>query len=80
MSQYTEQHKLASRALYGEEGWRVLSRKHGGGPAWRWKQAGNVTARGQKWLQNQRYDLSVRDYLPQFLSSLLDCKLKVRYK
>ena len=79
MSQYSEKHKRASRALYGEEGWHVMSRKHGGGPAWRWKQAGYVTA-PKSWLNHQAFDLTVRDYLPQFLSSMQDLKLKVRYK
>ena len=79
MSQYSEKHKRASRALYGEEGWHVMSRKHGGGPAGRWKQARNVTE-PKGWLKHQAFDLGARDYLPQFLSSLLDLKLKVRYK
>ena len=79
MSRYTEKHKRASRELYGEEGWHVMSRKHGGGPAWRWKQAGNVTE-PKSWLKNQAFNLGAKDYLRKFLSSLLDKKLKVRYK
>ena len=54
---WTEKHRQAAQALYADEGgWHVMTRKHGGGPAWRWKQAGCVTDPGKR-LQAQRYNL-----------------------
>ena len=76
MSQHTAEMKAAADALYANEGgWHVMTRKHGGGPAWRWKQAGCLHTPKPNWLNNQSCDLAKVDYLPQFLSSILESAL-----
>jgi len=80
MGSFTPANRDAAQALYADEGgWHVMTRKHGGGPSWRWHDVGIVTRPG-KWIKNQRYDLQAQDYLPQYLQSLFDLTLKVRYK
>ena len=77
---YTPAMREAAKAFYADEGgWHVMTRKHGGGPSWRWYDAGNTTKPGT-WLKNQKYDLQADDYLPQYLQSLCGRKLNVRYK
>jgi len=80
MGRFTPAMRDAAQALYADEGgWHVMSRKHGGGPSWRWYDVG-IAQKPGKWIKKQQYDLQAQDLLPQYLQSLCDLKLKVRYK
>ena len=79
-SQYTDAHKKAAEALYGADGWHVMTTKHGSGPSWRWKQADFLNEDSSAWLRSQCFHLRVSDYLPQYLSLLLNLQVQVRYK
>ena len=80
---YTRDHKQASNELYADEPggrWHVMTEKYGGGPAFRWKNAGYLQAPTKSRLNKQEYDLAVTDLLPQFLQSIMGLKIAVQYK